>query len=206
MPRLLPLLLITALASTAHAEPRTWSLEGVAVEFEVPLTIGSHDGTIGDVQGSLTVDPTNLAATTGTLVAPIATFDTGNDKRDCHLRESLGIDYASSSFPDKHVCDGATVPAGEIKYPNVEFVIDGLRHAGGNLWYVDGSVNLHGVPRSIGGSDVSLTIRVDGADQVSVEGRWTVSLDAHDVIVKNVPFIKVKDTIEVRVDGQLTPQ
>ena len=92
MPRLLLLLVSVALSvPVAHAAPTTYSVDDLDVEFVVPLTLGSHDGTIEQITGSLTITPGDLARTHGTLVAPIASFDTGNGKRDCHLRESLGI-------------------------------------------------------------------------------------------------------------------
>ena len=208
MPRLL--LLISSLAllvPVAHAAPTPYSVDGLEVEFVVPLTIGSHDGTIEEIAGSLTITPGDLAKTHGTLVAPIASFDTGNRKRDCHLRESLGIDYVKSAFPDSHVCDGKRLPADAIAFPEVTFVIDGLRPGeDANVWFVDGSVTVHGVPKLIGGQDVAFTLERTEDDRYSVRGEWVVSLQEHGVIVKNVPFIKVQDKVTVQIDGEIAPQ
>ena len=46
---------------------------------------------------------------------------------DCHFQETLGLDYTTSDFPKKHVCDGKnklpTTGKNAAAYPEIVFTL-----------------------------------------------------------------------------------
>ena len=100
-------LLVTAAAS---AEPQRYRIgstaEGSKLEAIVVYSLGSHTQSAGDVGGEVRTDPATLAEASGAVVVPLAGIKGDGSTRDCHMRESLGIDYAGSRFPAASSCLG----------------------------------------------------------------------------------------------------
>lgn len=76
------------------------------IEFKIPFTFGIHNGKAHQFQGSFELDQNDFLQKIQ-VTLPISKIETGNSTRDCHLRESLGIDYShqQSIYPSKHVCN-----------------------------------------------------------------------------------------------------
>src|SRR4051812_32666149 len=167
--------------------------------FKIGYTFGTHDGQSSESSGSaqVTLDPLEIRS--ARFSVPIAKMSTGSALRDCHMRESLGIDYSRSRFPNEHICNSANeLPAegpDSVAFPtiDVEFVrAVSARSAGtiallavrpGQAAEFDAEVTLrvHGITQTI-----QIPIRVELVDQgrLRVKTQFDVKLADHGVVVK----------------------
>jgi polyisoprenoid-binding protein YceI len=102
------LLLLTA--GAAGTGPRPYRIVEpppgtTAIEVAVPYSFGTHRNAASVVQGEVLLDREKLVVEPGQLRVPLAALRSDDPKRDCHLREALGLDYARSRFPAEHVCN-----------------------------------------------------------------------------------------------------
>ena len=87
---------MTATGSTLS----TWTIDGTHTEagFAVKhLMISTVRGRFGDVQGSISFDPSNLATGSATVTINTASIDTKEAQRDAHLRSADFFD--AEKFP-----------------------------------------------------------------------------------------------------------
>lgn len=100
-----------------------------SIAFELPYTAGIVKGTAKVLEGRLMLDAKNVLQS-GRLSVPLTAVLTGNETRDCHMREAMGIDYTNSAFPGQHVCNqqNQTPPTGpnSVVFPNIEFEFTAL--------------------------------------------------------------------------------
>lgn len=78
----------------------TWTIDGTHTEagFAVKhLMISTVRGRFGDVQGSISFDPSNLATGSATVTINTASIDTKEAQRDAHLRSADFFDV--EKFP-----------------------------------------------------------------------------------------------------------
>jgi polyisoprenoid-binding protein YceI len=109
------------------ADAAEWKIDGThsAVEFKVRhMMVSWVRGTFGKVSGTVHLDHANLAASSATVSIDAASVDTGNEKRDKHLR-------ASDFF---HV----------EKHPTITFVSRSVRAVGTNSFEFVGDLTLLG--------------------------------------------------------------
>jgi polyisoprenoid-binding protein YceI len=196
MKLILSLLLI---ASSSYAAPL--KLKSSSADFKLGYTMGTHEGKTQAVTGFL-----DLETGTGEFQVPITTIKTGNSEMDCHMYESLGINYKNSDFPDKHVCEDDNVPSSgpnSIVYPNVSYKITSIE----TLNKTDNSYDLkvmgawviHGksVPKNY-----QLTLnKKDNTWKTKLDLK--LSLKEFDVIVKKFLFIGVEDTVKLTLNMNL---
>jgi polyisoprenoid-binding protein YceI len=186
------------------------------LSFKLPYSTGTHRGEARQVTGKVSYDPANPGKVTGTFVIPIASIESGNDKRDCHMREALGLDYTKSEFPKEHVCDDANkLPASgrnAVVYPEIKFEVTGMSGAKGsavNLDHesqveIDGKWTIHGVTRE---ARLPMTLTPDGSG-FRLSGKAPLSLKSFGVEVKSahilVVTISVDDEVTVLFDLRLS--
>ena len=109
MPHTLLLLvtLVAFAAGPASTDVKTLHVAGQPdIEWSVPYTLGTHRGTAGPVTLDARSNAAGTELTSLVLRIPIESLHSGNAKRDCHLKEALGLDYSVSRYPKEHVCDG----------------------------------------------------------------------------------------------------
>jgi polyisoprenoid-binding protein YceI len=223
--RFLGVVAISFAASAARAEPAAYKVArtrgDVGVVVEVPYSLGTHKETLVSMLGEVQLDPQGLTVTGGRLVVPISAIRSDNAERDCHLRESLGLDYHRSRFPGEHVCDeGHRIPASgadSVAYPEVILTVQRggvLDDAGGFEGgkevraEVVGSWTIHGVTRP---ARLALTLSADRGTPggIRVRGRQRMSLRDYGVVVKSAKVlfatISVKDEVTVLLDVLLVP-
>jgi polyisoprenoid-binding protein YceI len=128
MQRLLLVLLVSASTflpgSVSAAE---WKIDGThsAVEFKVRhMMVSWVRGTFGKVSGTVQLDHSNLAASSVTVSIDAASVDTGNEKRDKHLRDSDFFDVE--------------------KHPTITFVSRSVRGVGTDSFEFVGDLTLLG--------------------------------------------------------------
>lgn len=184
------------------------------VTFQLPYTAGIHTGQISQAMGAIRIDKASQTVT-GSFTVPIAGITTGNATRDCHMRESMGIDYSKSQFPNQHVCDFQNqVPAqgpDSIAFPNIEFDISGVVSSSGPLTLEPGKAfdvqttgkwTVHGVSVQ---KNFTLHIAVESGGSLKISGTVPLLLSEFNIVVKPFLFITVGNTSKVVLDLTLSP-
>ncbi len=172
------------------------------LSFSIAYTAGVHQGIANDVKGELEIDPVRLEISGGEIRFPIEALNSGNAKRDCHILESVGLDYRQSNYPNEHVClPNNTMPTSgpnSVVYPEIKFLFRGL-----NAGNITGVFSMHGVDREI---IVPVTVSDAGGGKLRVTSKFSLSLQAFDVTVKKFLFVTVVDELKVDVDLVLAPK
>jgi polyisoprenoid-binding protein YceI len=110
----------------------TWEVDGAhsAATFAVKhMMVAEVVGKLGPVKGTLRLDDKNITRSSVSARIDVAGIETGNSKRDAHLR--------SSDFFDVE------------KYPNVTFESTSVEGADHGRLRVTGVLEMHGVRKSI---------------------------------------------------------
>jgi len=219
------LILLLLLPMAAMAEPRPYQASpwpgAPGVEVAVPYSFGTHHQAAAVVQGTVLLDRETLTVRSGQLRVPVAALRSDDAKRDCHLRESLGLDYATSRYPVEHVCNDRNELPGAggdaLVFRDLRLDVSGGRPLDevGLLVQgkevriqVDGSWTVHGVTRP---AQLRLAVTADPKDPSALRVRGTAALKLHDfgVVVKtvNVLFVvvSVEDVATLSVDLRLAP-
>ena len=94
------------------------------VTFSIPYTAGNHKGFARAIDGLVETDD-NDQLVSAQFTVPIESLTTSHKTRDCHMFEALGLDYSTSQFPEKHVCNSQNqLPLSgpnAITYPSLTF-------------------------------------------------------------------------------------
>ncbi|NDF14271.1 YceI family protein [bacterium] len=142
----------------------------------------------------------------------IAGFKSNDTTLDCHLRESLGLDYTQSDFPNRHVCSQDRLPAegkNAVVFDQIQFrTLDSLDVDLSKMseeWVnmeVPGSWTLHGVRR-----EAPAQVKIQKTSKgYRVLGKHSFSLKDFGVVVKKFLFISVQDQVEAEWDVQFAPE
>ncbi len=202
------LALFLGLASLQASEFRTYQVvqspDSPPGRFSIGFTFGTHKGTASKIEGQIKARWGNqsLDLEPGSLAVLIGDLKTGNKKMECHLQESLGLDYEKSAFPEDHVCDGDELPQSgpnAIVYPKVTFSWE--RQKG--LPIKDMSVTvplmveMHGVKKGPYPVSLSLIQAVSAKPLIQVDGQLDLKIADFGIVVKKTLGIGVKDTVRI---------
>lgn len=180
------------------------------ITIAVPYILGVHHGSAAQVSGSLLAS-NNFGTITGSLVVPLASMTTGNPTRDCHMRESLGIDYTKSQYPKTHICDSNNqLPSSggdSVVFQNVVFKLLGVTSAGdiASQMKVGNTINLsasgtwviHGVEKNL---SFPLKVLVLDGGNLNIKGSIPFSLSDYGIVVKPVLGIGVNNNMTADLD------
>lgn len=217
------LFLILTSALSAYGESREFRIPVIPptntkIALSIPYTFGTHKGEARLFSGKISIDSLVPSNSRGNFSVPINSLGSGNDERDCHMMEALGLDYSVSDYPETHVCtatnnlpvEGKNAP----KYPTINLIVHGLKSIdAGKIIFsdketeveVDGEWSIHGksyrwvFPMKL----------IPEGNNFRVKGEVPFSLRNHDIILKPAKFlfidISVKDIIKVNFDILLEP-
>jgi polyisoprenoid-binding protein YceI len=118
-------------AAGLRAEPLKVEIDAVhsSVEFKVRHLVAKSTGKFKEFSGTILVDPAKPAEGSVAFTIKTASVDTGNAKRDEHLRSADFFDAA--------------------KFPEIAFKSTRITAKGGDLYEVSGILNMHGVANPI---------------------------------------------------------
>jgi polyisoprenoid-binding protein YceI len=119
-------------ASTAPGTVTTWKLDPAhsVAEFKVKhMMISNVKGSFSGLSGMLALDETDYTHSTVEVSIPVATINTGDPKRDGHLK--------SADFFDAE------------KFPELTFKSTNIDSTGGANYAVTGDLTIHGVTKSV---------------------------------------------------------
>ena len=192
-------LLSILIASPSVAQMRSWQVapdaQRPAIEILLPYSVGTHKQTVGEVRGQIRANTESLRTIEGLLTVPINSIVADGGKRDCHMREALGLDYKSSRFPKEHVCDDgnrlpSTGPDG-LAFPEIQLELKTIRpidepkllDQGKSVSAeVQGTWTIHGVSRP---AKLVIHLSREGtAGALRVRGREWFALKDFGIVVK----------------------
>ncbi len=191
------ILLVTAVlglgAATVGAAER-WVVapgDGSRIVFTSKAPLESFDGHTGQVSGSLEFDPQDLRAPlTFEIAVDLASFDTGNRKRNGHMR-------------DNHLETG-TYPRAWFRGGRVlETSAATLAPGGTATVRLGGELDLHGVVQPLV-CEARLDRAADGT--VTVEAGFVIRLGDHAIDRPKFLVMKLADEQQVKVSLVLRPE
>ena len=120
--------LVWGLVPAAGAETYVVDLTHSSVDFSIRHLVSRTTGHFNEFSGTITYDPASpeTSAFSGTIEAK--SIDTGNERRDNHLRSADFFDVA--------------------KYPRIEFASTSVKKGKDDRLEVTGTFSLHGVTKS----------------------------------------------------------
>ena len=163
---------IAALAMS-FAMIQNWNItEGNKVAFKIKSALGSVDGTVGGLKGTVSFDPADLAASNMDVTLDLATISTGNNKRDKDIKEEeTWFDIA--------------------KYPKIAFKSSSVTKSA-NGYTLDGTLTIKGVAKKI---QIPFTFS-DGAGGGNFVGALKINRLNYNV---GKSTMMVKDDVEVTI-------
>lgn len=183
----------------ASAQSRTFTTtSGSRVQFVSDAPLERTTGTSTTVNGSVTVDPANLASVSGRITVPVTSLHTGSDLRDEHLHSPSWLD--APAHPDAVLtitsATGATsLTPGEV----VRLTLHGT-------FSIHGQTHDVAIPAQVRYLPASDELRSQGitGDLIRAQANFTVMLPDYDVSVGPLVRLKISDTITVNVTIRLT--
>lgn len=190
----------------------------IGIKFQIPYSLGTHEGDVRIISGSITINPIDPASATGEFRVPIHSLTTNKPERDCHLRESLGLNYQESDFPTKHICDNQfhlpSTGKNSVSYPIITFKILSINSLdrtkqilsdGETSVEITGEWIMHGKSNQM---KFPMKIISEGKN-MRIVGVVPFSLNSYGIIVNSARIafftISVKDEVKVIFDLLLTP-
>jgi polyisoprenoid-binding protein YceI len=186
-------LFLFAAALPASATTYTIDREHSSVGFRVKHLVSKVTGHFTQFSGTIEYDPKNVAKSKATIEIDTASIDTGNKKRDEHLRSPDFFDAA--------------------KYPKIKFETKEVTNATAQGAKLKGTLTMHGVTKEIpaevefGGETSFMGTPKAGFTAKSTLNRkdygilWNKSLDTGGFVLGE----DVEITIEVEATGPAAP-
>ena len=184
--------------------------ETTGIAFKIGYTFGTHKGVATAGEGTVVIaDSATLFLKKAHFAVPIASLKSGNDVRDCHILEAMGIRYEGSSFPAKHVCNGSNLPDSgpdSAVYSGIQFdLLDAAITSANKLLAVDQTISLateatwamHGITQK---ASVPLDVTLLSDGTIHVVGSTNFNIKDYNMVVKPFLGIGVKDIATVELD------
>jgi polyisoprenoid-binding protein YceI len=216
----IPLLLASSFSWGAPISyrPVSTTTQKPLIRFTLPYSLGTHEGQTHLILGEIKLDLDHPEKATGSLRASISTLTSDSDKRDCHMREALGLNYDQSDFPKDHVCDDENqlplTGKNSIAYPDIELKITSVKShdPSGKIHReketqidVDGTWTIHGVTRT---TRVPMKVIPEGG-KFRIQGSAPFALSAYRIEVKPAQLvfvtIRVADQAMILFDILMEP-
>ena len=172
-----------------RAQPRSFHVDVQASVVEYTGSAPLHDwtGTSREASGRLDLDLDAPSQSRVEVRVPVASFDSGNGRRDRKMRDITDSD----AHPDVTFASTAIEPA-----------LWGQTGSGqGGRWRVRGDLTFHGVTRAV---EVPVRVSAEGG-AFRAEGDFEISLEAYDVPRPKLAFVPIADTIRIRFELVAAP-
>ncbi|HWL51476.1 MAG TPA: YceI family protein [Chthoniobacteraceae bacterium] len=119
------------LTTSVVAAPESYEIDPAhtSIGFRIKHLFSSVTGRFNEINGSFTVDPQDPEKAEVKVTIPIASVDTGNEKRDGHLR--------TGDFFDAE------------KFKEMTFTSKSVKRTGENSAEITGDLSLHGVTKEV---------------------------------------------------------
>ena len=175
-----------SLPIAADAEATTFKVQGSKATFISDAPLETMEGKTNRVNGTLTVDPSDISKTTGKFKVPVKSLDTGNDLRDEHLQGDGWLDAKKAPFLHFEITE---VVLG--KKSSTE-----LKQGKETKVQVKGKFTAHGITKPVTANG---KVKWSGSE-IQVKADFPVVLTDHDISVPSIVRLKVANEIAVSVD------
>jgi polyisoprenoid-binding protein YceI len=197
--------LLGSLSFLSNSRADSYALDAASrdggVQFSIPYKLGTHDGPALDVMGSMEYDVATDTIQSGVISIQIINLDSGNSKRDCHLQEAIGLNYAISAFPEEHVCENGNVlpetGPDSIQYPEIRFTVTSSKRISADTSILKGALSMHGISRPI---EFPVTVKNRKEKSISLAGSVVIALKDYGIEVKPFLFVSVGELATVTFD------
>lgn len=179
MRRLLLTVLVFGILSAGSAYSQAFITESGHAEFESSVPLHSFTGTSDHLVGKIALKDSIVD-----FYLDLTTLDTGNDKRDKDMRETLETDkYPFAEFYGKLISDFNPDTATEQKATVV------------------GEFTIHNVTKDV---------RISGILQKKAEGlflkaEWTLNMTDYNIKPPGILFYRVEENIDIQIEALLKP-
>ncbi len=153
------------------------------IEYTGSAPMHNWTGTSRDVSGTFVLDPDHADSSRAVIRVPVASFDSGNDRRDRKMRE---------------VTEAEQYPLVRLRGTEIQPLRWG-RSSDGKVgqWEVAGTLDFHGKTHPI-----DATVRVQtGPDSVYARAQFPISLTRFEVERPSILWTSIGDTI--RIDARI---
>lgn len=179
MRRLLLSVLTFCFVTAGTAYPQVYKTDSGHAEFKSSVPLHSFKGTSDYLAGRI-----SLQDSTVDFYLDLTTLDTGNDKRDKDMRETLETErYPFAEFYGKLISDFNPDSAAKQKVT------------------VRGSFTIHNITRQVT-IDGTLQLKPEG---LLVEATWVLDMTNYDIKPPGILFYRVEENIDIRIVAMLKP-
>ncbi|MFW6157236.1 MAG: YceI family protein [Balneolaceae bacterium] len=173
-------LVLLIFGATSPAFGQTFQTESGYVEFTSSVPLHSFSGSSDYLTGQITLSDSIVD-----FYVDLSTLDTGNNKRDKDMRETLEV--------EEH-------PFAEF-YGKLTSSLDSDSDEPQEVT-VRGDFSLHGITREV---EVTGTIE-SVEEELHIKASWIVRLEDYEIEPPGILFYRVDDEQEVEIDATLTRQ
>ncbi len=183
------ILLLFVMATAAHADPLTFKVSkggGNLIKFESKAPLETITGVTDQVEGTITLDPQNLAdGVSALIVVDAASLKTGNKIRDGHMRNNH---LHTDKFP-------------KITFAVGNVVLEGaLQNGAPRSFQVIGDFFLHGVTRTIAVPAQVTLVQTDAAKKLRIQATFAVRLSDYEIPRPQFLVMKLDEVQNITVD------
>lgn len=179
MKRILLAVIACCFIIPASALSQAYKTESGHAEFESSVPLHSFVGTSDHLVGKIT-----LQDSTVDFYLDLTTLDTGNDKRDKDMRETLETDkYPFAEFYGKLVTDFNADTGAEQKVT------------------VRGEFTIHNVTKEV---TISGTMQKK-EEGLLVKAAWTLDMTDYNIKPPGILFYRVEENIDIKIEALLKP-
>ena len=175
-----------------------WQIsEGSRVDIKAKYTFGTHELSSDQVTGIIYESDKNYS---GQIIVPIKSIKEGNKELECHLQESLGLNYNNSAFPKKHVCDDQDqlpeAGPNKIEYSDIRFDINNIEKNTDKI-FVTGKWTLHGISKT---EKIEFLVLEENLNLLKIQSDVKFNLTDYEIIVKKAFVVSVNNIIDVKLN------
>lgn len=179
MRRLLLSVLVFSYLVAESASGQVYKTETGHAEFESSVPLHSFTGTSDYLVGKI-----SLQDSTVDFYLDLTTLDTGNDKRDKDMRETLETDkYPFAEFYGKLISNFNPDSSGKQKVS------------------VRGSFTIHNITREV---TISGTLQMK-PEGLLVEADWVLNMTDYHIKPPGILFYRVEEDIDITIEALLKP-
>jgi polyisoprenoid-binding protein YceI len=173
------------------------------IEIKIGYTFGTHKLNVSPPEWKIVQTSSKIESIKGNLKVPIVLIKEGDQKLECHLQSSLGLNYDASDFPETHVCDSNNklpeAGSNAIQYPFIELNIEELKHIENNIYAVIGTWSIHGVTKPTD----KVILQINLAEKTArLNGSTKIDIKNFGIIVKKAFGIGVEDIVSINFNLQ----
>lgn len=172
-------IMLLIILTTTVVQAQVYKTESGHAEFQSSVPLHSFTGTSDHLVGKI-----NLASGVVDFYLDLTTLDTGNDKRDKDMRETLNTDaYPFAEFYGKLVSPFDTTSRQPQKVT------------------VQGDFTIHNVTRQV---TITGTLRKTG-EGLQLKADWVLNMTDYDIEPPGILFYRVDEEIDISINALLKP-